>query len=233
MNKDFDQKIKRVLEQVSSLSPEFISGDELLNNKRRQHQKRKAFAAGLLPLLLIALFFSVTAFPVFAGQENLTQFLTSRRIAQELQNWDDLNSGNQKDEDLALELGIPVEQVKSLRDSGYGYGEIALMAALSRESGKDIFQIQEMREKGWGWGRISSELGVSNETTFKQMEKHREGLQEKLRKGFWSDSKGENDLSEPGNQPEQKGKEKPSTHGNANQPPKNSDHGKKGKVQSP
>lgn len=234
MENDFEEKIKEALFRISTVSTDFIGAEELLKKKGRQHFKSKALTATLLPIFLIALFLSITAFPVFAGQENLLQFLTSRRVAQELQNWESLNWQNIGGENLSLELGIPLDIVETLKDSGYGNGEIALMAILSKESGEEIPQILEMREKGLGWGRIFSELGVPYEATYKEMERNRKGLQGKLENGFPRNSPQENPPNEPKNQQDNKGEGNQSTIPGKGQPPtKNFHQGEPGKGKTP
>lgn len=235
MGNDFEEKIKKALGRISMVSPDFIGAEELLKKKGRQHLKSKALKAALLPLISIFLFLSITAFPVFAGQENLVQFFTSKRVAQELQKWEPLDWENGKLESLSQELGIPLDIVETLKDAGYGNGEIALMVILSKESGKEIPQILEMREKGLGWGRIFSELGVSHEETYKEMERNRKGFQEKLENGSPGNSNQENPLNEPEKQPNQKGKGegKQSTPEKGQNPTKNSNPGGSGKEKAP
>jgi hypothetical protein len=180
---EIETKLKKVLEQISDLAPEPMGASELLRKKAYEHRRARGITLSMVPVLLIALFFAVTAFPVFAGQENLLQFYASQKIAQELNNWNGLALGKLGDEGLASELGVPEEEISALRVAGYGYGEIVLMVQLSRASGEDLSQIREMRERGLGWGRIASDLEVSLRGASAEMERERERLRQRLGTG--------------------------------------------------
>lgn len=183
MEDELETKLKKVLKQISDLAPEAIGAGELLRKKAYERKRARGIAFSLVPLLLIALFLAVTAFPVFAGQENLYQFYASRKLEKEVESWNSVALGHIGEEDLAQELGMPLEKISALRASGYGYGEIVLMAKLAQASGKDLSQIQEMREKGLGWGRIATELGVSWQGISQKVAQERENVQHQVKSG--------------------------------------------------
>ncbi|MGB9553756.1 MAG: hypothetical protein ACPL7L_05220, partial [bacterium] len=137
MEDELETKLKKVLNQISDLAPEAIGPSELLRKKTYERRRARGIAFSLVPLLLIALFLAVTVFPVFAGQENLYQFYASKKLEREVESWNSMALGQIGEEGLAQELGIPVEKISALRASGYGYGEIVLMAKLAQASGED------------------------------------------------------------------------------------------------
>lgn len=211
MEDELEKKLKKVLELVSDLAPNPLGASELLQRKAYEHRRARGIALSLLPVLLIALFLAVTAFPVFAGQENLYQFYASRRIAGEVESWNSLALGKTGEESLAQELGITEEEIQALRASGYGYGEIVLMVQLSRTSGEELSKIKEMREEGLGWGRIAAELGVSWRSISQEISQERGKFQQKMEAenpgGPKVQGKPEDNASPPGQQgpPENKG----------------------------
>jgi len=206
MRDEIDSQLKRALHHLStSVSPEPIEARHMLERKRAQHNRVRGVAAGFIPLITIALFLAVTAFPVFAGEENLYQWWGSRQIESQIRNWNELPLGANAEEELALSLGIPLEEIRALRDSGYGYGEIVLMAQLAQQSGRSISEIQAMREKGLGWGRISSELEVSWQNAAKEMEEKRERVRLRIKEHGSEKLTGpEDNPSAPENGPEEK-----------------------------
>ncbi|MGZ3771152.1 MAG: hypothetical protein ACXVCP_15845 [Bdellovibrio sp.] len=62
---------------------------------------------------------------------------------------------------LKEKYNLTDEQVKKLQDSKLPEPQLAIVAALAKESGKSIDDILKMRtEKKEGWGKIAKELGL-------------------------------------------------------------------------
>jgi hypothetical protein len=56
---------------------------------------------------------------------------------------------------------VTVSDVVGLRDDGWGYGEIFRLYELAKETGQSPDEIKAMRDSGMGWGQIAMALGVS------------------------------------------------------------------------
>jgi hypothetical protein len=52
------------------------------------------------------------------------------------------------------------ELIQTMRDAGYGWGEVIMALHLAKLSGKSVEEIMEMRADGKGWGEIAMELGI-------------------------------------------------------------------------
>jgi hypothetical protein len=63
---------------------------------------------------------------------------------------------------LALELGVPYEEVMNWFCQGFGFGEIKLAYSLSEQTGKPVEEIVAEKTEGKGWGVIMKELGGKN-----------------------------------------------------------------------
>lgn len=59
----------------------------------------------------------------------------------------------------AVVSGIDPAIVQQLRDAGYGYGKIAIIYALSQESGKTVDDVQKVLEENKGLGKTAKALG--------------------------------------------------------------------------
>jgi len=62
---------------------------------------------------------------------------------------------------LRSDIDLPQEQVEELRESGLGYGEIAIAQELAEQSGKTVDEAIALFNQGHGWGEIASLLGVN------------------------------------------------------------------------
>jgi hypothetical protein len=60
---------------------------------------------------------------------------------------------------LALQFGVPYEEIMGWFCSGYGFGEIEHAYELSLASGVPVADIFAMRAAGLGWGQIEQQLG--------------------------------------------------------------------------
>lgn len=61
---------------------------------------------------------------------------------------------------ISTHYTLPVTQVVSLHNSGYGYGEIVKLYEFALSSGKTVSEVQQMRDSGMGWGQISKALNL-------------------------------------------------------------------------
>lgn len=61
---------------------------------------------------------------------------------------------------ISMHYTLPVTQVVSLHNSGYGYGEIVKLYEFALVSGKTVTEVQQMRDSGMGWGQISNTLNL-------------------------------------------------------------------------
>jgi len=55
---------------------------------------------------------------------------------------------------------VPVSQVVTLHNAGWGYGEIFKLYQLSLVSGRTISEVKSLRDGGMGWGNIAKQLNV-------------------------------------------------------------------------
>lgn len=73
-----------------------------------------------------------------------------------IQNKDDV--WNQQ---LKEKYSLTDEQIKTLRESGISYPQLAMVSQLSKTSQKPLEEVLKMRtEQKMGWGKIAKELGV-------------------------------------------------------------------------
>lgn len=73
-----------------------------------------------------------------------------------IQNKDDI--WNQQ---LKEKYSLTDEQIKTLRESGISYPQLAMASQLSKTSQKPLEEVLKMRtEQKMGWGKIAKELGV-------------------------------------------------------------------------
>jgi hypothetical protein len=112
-----------------------------------------AFAAGVLVIP------PVRAFAVNAGTNAVDNASAEVEIAR-------VNVSAQENEtkvaaDIAKAYNVPVSQITQLHASRWGYGEIEMMYALAKASGKTPAEIQAMRQSGLGWGEIAHRLHMS------------------------------------------------------------------------
>jgi len=56
---------------------------------------------------------------------------------------------------------VGISDVLALRDEGWGFGEIFKLYLLAAESGMTPDQIKAMRDSGMGWGQIAMDLSLS------------------------------------------------------------------------
>lgn len=54
-----------------------------------------------------------------------------------------------------------ISDIVGLRNDGWGYGEIFRLYELAKESGQSPNDIKAMRDSGMGWGQIAMDLGLS------------------------------------------------------------------------
>ncbi|WP_330948473.1 DUF5667 domain-containing protein [Virgibacillus sp. MG-45] len=66
------------------------------------------------------------------------------------------------------------EKVKTLREQGFGFGEIVKVVALAQESGKTEDEIAAMLKEGKGYGEIAKELNVDPGQIMKKVIKKKE-----------------------------------------------------------
>jgi hypothetical protein len=64
-----------------------------------------------------------------------------------------------KGHDLAVQYGVPYEEIMGWFCLGFGFGEIDLAYSLSIQSGVPVDQIFAMKQSGMGWGEIKKQLG--------------------------------------------------------------------------
>lgn len=102
--------------------------------------------------LLLILFISLPQF-LFAGDEAIPNDEKEPSIATtEHPRWE---SG------IKEKYELTDEQMKTLKDSGLSYPQIAKVAYLSKNSSKSMSEILAMRnEQKMGWGKIAKELNV-------------------------------------------------------------------------
>jgi hypothetical protein len=60
-----------------------------------------------------------------------------------------------------LTATLAVSDVIGLHDQGWGFGEIFKLCLLAQESGKTPDQIKALRDSGMGWGEIANSLDLS------------------------------------------------------------------------
>lgn len=58
------------------------------------------------------------------------------------------------------ELNLSTEVIQGLRSRDIGWGEITIAASLASSSGKTLDEVITMADSGFGWGEIAKELGV-------------------------------------------------------------------------
>ncbi|KJS21778.1 MAG: hypothetical protein VR72_08985 [Clostridiaceae bacterium BRH_c20a] len=83
------------------------------------------------------------------------------------------DTGVDEEEENTISLnGLTIEeQVKALRDAGYGYGEISLALTMAEKADVSIDDIVEMRNSGLGWGNVTKELGMHKRDIAKKIGK--------------------------------------------------------------
>ncbi|MDR5683348.1 MAG: hypothetical protein QN163_04895 [Armatimonadota bacterium] len=94
---------------------------------------------GLMLTLVVAASFPFAVW----GQENGEELIVARIKAVYGEDFEDLD-------------GL----IETMRDAGYGWGEVIMALHLAKLSGKSVEEIMEMRASGMGWGEIAMELGV-------------------------------------------------------------------------
>ncbi len=63
--------------------------------------------------------------------------------------------------DIAAAYHVSVSEVIKLHESGWGYGEINILYALAKTSGRSVTEIKAMRDSGLGWGVIAAKLNLN------------------------------------------------------------------------
>ena len=61
---------------------------------------------------------------------------------------------------LSEQYDVTEDEIRALRQETLGYGEISILLALSKETGRPPSEILQKRKAGEGWGRIAQDYGV-------------------------------------------------------------------------
>jgi hypothetical protein len=154
---NLDTKLKKAMILIGeSVEPRANSFRDIRAwGERRRHCRLRQITI-LAPVAAIVLFFLVTAFPVFAGGENLYQWWAGRELSGAAQGW----TAFSPDDQAWQSLGIDPQEVSVLADQGLGRGEIAILEVLATLSGRTADDLLVLREQGLGWGKIAAILGV-------------------------------------------------------------------------
>jgi len=83
--------------------------------------------------------------PAMTSPLTRTTYITAPRVAVAISNY----------------FTVPVSQVVTLHNTGWGYGEIFKLYQLSLVSGRTISEVRSLRDSGMGWGNIAKQLNVS------------------------------------------------------------------------
>lgn len=112
-------------------------------------------------VVMVAGALAVPPVRAFVG-ENATKTMDDAQGNIEIAQFNVAAVGNDKvAEDIAKAYGVPVSQITQLHASGWGYGEIEMMYALAKDSGKSVADIKAMRDSDLGWGEIAKRLHLS------------------------------------------------------------------------
>jgi uncharacterized membrane protein YgcG len=82
--------------------------------------------------------------PAMTSPLTSTRYFTAPRVAIAISNY----------------FTVPVTQVVTLHTDGWGYGEIFKLYQLSLVSGRTVTEVKSLRDSGMGWGNIAKQLNV-------------------------------------------------------------------------
>ncbi len=163
---DLDAQLKRALSHLVESVPIRQPSLQDLFVRGRKQQRRSRLALALSPVLALVLFLIVTAFPVLAGAQNLTQWWTERQLEQAASVWDSIYPAGSL---LAVQFHCDLAMVNVLLAQGVTPQEAALRAEVANSSGLSLSEITALREQGLGWGRIIEELGLEGKVIVGQL----------------------------------------------------------------
>jgi len=163
---DLDTQLKKALSRLADSAPIRQPSLQDLFVRGRKQQQRSRLAFALSPVLALVLFLIVTAFPVLAGAQNLTQWWTERQLEQAASAWDSIYPVGSL---LAVQFHCDLAMVNVLLAQGVTPREAALRAEIANSSGLSLSEITALREQGLGWGRIIEELGLEGKVIVGQL----------------------------------------------------------------
>ncbi|MCX5973427.1 MAG: hypothetical protein NTU59_01880 [Coprothermobacterota bacterium] len=163
---DLDAQLKRALSHLAESAPIRQPPLQDLLARGRKQQRRSRLALVFSPLAAILLFLAVTAFPVFAGAQNLAQWWTERQLEQAFSVWDSISPVGSL---LAIQFHCDLAMVNNLLAQGVSPQEVALRAEVANASGLSLWEITALRGQGLGWGRIIEELGLERKVILGQL----------------------------------------------------------------
>jgi len=157
MRKECEEKRKTDLNCAGNLKADFLSGKGPQQKRGNAHKTRQCtlFTA----ILVLALFFALIAFPVFAGGQNLYEWWAEKKLEIAASSFN-VPGNEASDILLSSAMSATPTQIQALSRLGYGYGESAIALLLARESGKSLEGVVSLRNQALGWGKVASLLGV-------------------------------------------------------------------------
>jgi len=70
------------------------------------------------------------------------------------------SASRSRSEQLAVYFHRPAVDISTLRDQGFGYGEITKILVIAQMSGRPLPELVARNHEGYGWGTISREVGL-------------------------------------------------------------------------